>query len=204
VSYADTQAAIDARNLAQAKLDAFISQNMIPLSPWDTPQRILEWMEATEEGGRYRANQLAQRGFEELQSELQKLDRKIYLTARARVLEFINLAPSVRDDFWQATDPAIGVQNLRAWCEDAMTPMRSDITPLGPLAAVVYEHLLSLPQHRAMTGREIVDWLSKEQNKYVDDKQLHRDIINPLKEGYGLRNKPKIGYYIPRTGEQKK
>ncbi|MGH7176744.1 MAG: hypothetical protein ACREJC_05130 [Tepidisphaeraceae bacterium] len=67
--------------------------------------------------------------------------------------------------------------------------------PLTPHAAKVYEMLLALPEHKAMTTKDILDRLG-EKSIFIDESTFYNRIIKEL-EQYGLRNRPKVGYYIP-------
>jgi hypothetical protein len=73
------------------------------------------------------------------------------------------------------------------------TPIRE---PLGTNASLLYEKLITLPEHVGITGPAVLDWFSEEHGKIVDQSTLTKEILPPLKP-YGLRNKPKIGYFIP-------
>ena len=69
--------------------------------------------------------------------------------------------------------------------------------PLSRRAAAVYEILKSLPEHSGITGTEIINKLSQEQ-VYIDQSTLTKNIIPVLKKSYKVQNKPRIGYYIEK------
>lgn len=66
--------------------------------------------------------------------------------------------------------------------------------PLSRRARIVYERLLALKAHEAMTFPEIQDYYESQTEKNLDEgtwKDLRREL-----EPYGLANKRKVGYYI--------
>lgn len=75
--------------------------------------------------------------------------------------------------------------------------------PLGEKAALLYEKLISLPEHRGMTGPKILDWFSDEHGEIVDHGTLAKEIIPALKP-YGLRPARRIGYFIPPKDRPRK
>jgi len=85
----------------------------------------------------------------------------------------------------------------------ALEKMRSDSIataavrrkPLGEIPALLYEHLLTLPEHKAMNGPAILEWLAKKSHVVSED-TFYKDIL-PVLEPYGLMNKKRIGYHIP-------
>jgi hypothetical protein len=69
--------------------------------------------------------------------------------------------------------------------------------PLTPDAAAVLDILKALPQHQAMTGPRILDALAKlNPPKFLDASTLTKHIMPLLKKHYGVKNKPRVGYYI--------
>jgi hypothetical protein len=72
---------------------------------------------------------------------------------------------------------------------------RTDRKPLGKLARLVYEHLIKLPEHIAMTGPDILTWLASKGHITSDDTWFNE--IRPALLPFGLQNVPRIGYYIP-------
>lgn len=62
--------------------------------------------------------------------------RKAYAQVREEILLLQQIAPSIaRDELLrEANDPIVGIQNLRAWCLDAMRPV--DTVQQDPLATV--------------------------------------------------------------------
>jgi len=67
---------------------------------------------------------------------------------------------------------------------------------LSGTAAAVYELLLELPEHRGLTGCEIVDML-RERGTLTDQGTLTRHYIPKLKKSYGVVNIRGMGYFIP-------
>lgn len=67
--------------------------------------------------------------------------------------------------------------------------------PLPKAPRLLYEKLKSLKPHEAMTTDEILDWLSNKHEKHISESTLYKTYLKPLKP-YGLKNKPKTGYYI--------
>lgn len=70
---------------------------------------------------------------------------------------------------------------------------------LGPKAAAVFDLLKTLSPGRAMIGPAILDTLAK-QHIYIADSTLLRHIIPALRP-LGVRNKPRVGYYIETPGK---
>jgi len=66
--------------------------------------------------------------------------------------------------------------------------------PLSKTAKPIYEKLKGLAEHEAMTLPEIQNWYESEFQKNLDE-GTWKDVRKELKP-YGLRNKPRIGYYI--------
>ena len=75
--------------------------------------------------------------------------------------------------------------------------LRKLLIPLSPKARLIYEKLSILKVHEAMTTPEILDWLSQEHQKDIDEGTLGK-LLKEIKP-YGLQNKPRIGYYIPKS-----
>jgi hypothetical protein len=80
---------------------------------------------------------------------------------------------------------------------------RADRPPLGENARLLYEYLIYLPEHEAMTGPKILDWFMQKHSKNVDQGTLTKEIIPALKP-YGIENTPRIGYQIPISHRPKK
>lgn len=72
-----------------------------------------------------------------------------------------------------------------------------DVPPLSPQATAVYEILLQLPAHRAMTGRELIAALNA-RHMPIEQSTLTSRII-PALEPYGVESVPRIGYRIPAS-----
>lgn len=69
-----------------------------------------------------------------------------------------------------------------------------DKPPLGEVATLLYEKLKSLPGHIALTTSELLDWLSKEHDREMDEATLRRHLRQLIP--YGIQNDRRIGYYI--------
>ena len=61
---------------------------------------------------------------------------------------------------------------------------------------LVYELLLNLPEHRAMTGPAICDVIHSEHSILLDESTLRKAIIPVLTRHYGVEHRPKIGYRV--------
>lgn len=71
---------------------------------------------------------------------------------------------------------------------------KKELKPLSEKAAAVLELLKTAPEHRGMTGPKILEALDKK-NILIDQSTLTKNIIPELKP-YGVKNRPRIGYYI--------
>lgn len=69
--------------------------------------------------------------------------------------------------------------------------------PLSKNAQIVYEILVELPPQKALTASEILDKVADKHKKYWDEKELYNRVFPQLKE-WGLKNKPRIGYWIEK------
>ncbi len=76
--------------------------------------------------------------------------------------------------------------------EDAIITANNE--PLSDKALGVLNLLKHLSANKALTGRQILDELSKK-NVFLDQSTLTKSIIPALKP-HGVKNKPRIGYYI--------
>jgi hypothetical protein len=68
-----------------------------------------------------------------------------------------------------------------------------DLPMLSPKASAVYELLLTRPEHRSMTGPQIVEALPDD--AAMDESTLRKSIVPALRP-YGLEHRAKIGYRI--------
>jgi hypothetical protein len=68
---------------------------------------------------------------------------------------------------------------------------------LSRKAIAVLELLKTLPEHEGLTGNKIIEALSQKRI-FIDQSTLTKNIIPILKKGYGVKNQPRIGYYIVR------
>lgn len=97
--------------------------------------------------------------------------------------------------------PANNEHYLWAWLDDvekdlqAQAAADADLPALSANASLVYELLLALPGHRAMTGPAIVKTIFDQQRVNLDESTLRKSIV-PALEPYGLEHSPKIGYRI--------
>lgn len=66
--------------------------------------------------------------------------------------------------------------------------------PLPPEAGLIYEKLRSLERHQAMTLPAIQRWYEATTEKNLDEGTWKR--WRPELEAYGMKNRPKVGYYI--------
>ena len=73
---------------------------------------------------------------------------------------------------------------------------KKKLKPLSEKAVAVLELLKTLPEHRGMTGPKILETLDAK-SIYIDQSTLTKNIIPELRH-YGVKNKPRIGYYIER------
>ncbi len=73
----------------------------------------------------------------------------------------------------------------------------TDREPLAERQRLIYEKLESLHPHEAMTGPQLLDWLSQKHDIELDEKTFRR-YMKLLKEKYGVKNKPRTGYYLPK------
>ena len=69
--------------------------------------------------------------------------------------------------------------------------------PLSPTAAAILDALLALPEHRGMTGPEILDHLSQLPDAINTDESTLTSRYIPELRMYGVKNRKKVGYYIP-------
>jgi len=75
---------------------------------------------------------------------------------------------------------------------------KKKLKPLSANAAAVYELLKALLEYKAMKGREILKALENQNPSiFIDQSTLTKNIIPELKP-YGVKNRPRIGYYIER------
>ena len=74
--------------------------------------------------------------------------------------------------------------------------------PLGEIAGIIYEHLIELPEHKAVTGRAIIDWLARKGHD-VSESAFYKEIL-PTLEPWGVKNKPRIGYHVPLSARPEK
>jgi len=71
--------------------------------------------------------------------------------------------------------------------------------PLPEGAALIFEKLRSLEPHQAMTLPAIQGWYEKKTQKNLDEGVWKR--WRPELEAHGMKNRPNVGYYVPREEE---
>jgi hypothetical protein len=73
---------------------------------------------------------------------------------------------------------------------------KKKLKPLSAKVAAVYELLKALPEHRGLTGREILEKLEKQNPPIIFDQSTLTKNIIPELHPYGVRNKRGAGYFI--------
>jgi len=92
---------------------------------------------------------------------------------------------------------------LRRLVREAIkNPPSKDRIPLGGNAGLLFEKLITLPEHKGMTGRQITDWLQNDHDTIIDESRVAKELVPALKP-YGIKNTPRIGYYIPLSKRPK-
>jgi len=76
--------------------------------------------------------------------------------------------------------------------KESLKPKRKK---LGKTASLIYEKLLTLPEHRAMLLPEITQWLWEEHQINLADSTVHQKHLKPL-EPWGLQHDKRIGFSI--------
>lgn len=66
--------------------------------------------------------------------------------------------------------------------------------PLSERSAMIYKKLRSLKPHQAMTTPKIQEWYERETGKNLDEGTWNK--IRKALLPYGLKNSPRVGYYI--------
>ncbi len=86
--------------------------------------------------------------------------------------------------------------------DDESAESGTERKPLGRIAAVIYEKLKSLPEHRGMDTPALLAWLADRKAAEAEGRDIEilddgtlRGHLKQIKP-YGLRNAPKIGYYV--------
>lgn len=69
--------------------------------------------------------------------------------------------------------------------------------PLPEKPALVYDMLLKLPTHKALTTPQILDKLSREHGICISEDTFRKEYVPKLKE-VGVEHKPKTGFWIPK------
>lgn len=94
---------------------------------------------------------------------------------------------------------------IRAFIRCVLTDVQKAINrkpPLSNCAAMIYEKLRSLPSHKGMTTPEIQEWFYDQTRrdegagKNLDEGTWKR--YRKKLESYGLKNAPRIGYFIEK------
>ena len=86
--------------------------------------------------------------------------------------------------------PHEGLQRLAKWFGDQARP------PLGKIAILIYEKLITLPEYQAMDIQEISNYLDDILDEVPPDNDTLRKRHLPQLEPYGLDHKKRIGYRI--------
>src|SRR5882724_2933123 len=94
-----------------------------------------------------------------------------------------------------AMQAAVALHGIHVEIQDGDKLPAPPRLPLGKNAAILYEHLLSLPEHRAMTTPEILDWFAAAPNEIILSEDAFRDEILPELQRYGIKNRPRVGYF---------
>jgi hypothetical protein len=81
--------------------------------------------------------------------------------------------------------------------------LSADRPPLGKVPALIFDHLIGLPHHKARTAKKIVDWLSETHDIHKTEQDFHKEYRVPL-ESWGMVNHPRYGYSIPPSARPKK
>ena len=95
----------------------------------------------------------------------------------------------------ETTNPLYDLTKLGKWCGNKA---KGEVLPLGEKPAAVLELLKAQPEHKALTGKEILQQLDAK-NIIIDQSTLTKSIIPTLRP-YGVRNerKGRAGYYIQK------
>ena len=81
---------------------------------------------------------------------------------------------------------------------DALEGKTAEPEPLTEQAAIVLDMLKALPPDRAMLGPKILDALAKREPPIYLDQGVLTGRIIPALESHGVKNKPKVGYYLAK------
>ncbi len=82
--------------------------------------------------------------------------------------------------------------------EDAKIRIMKNLStkePLSKNARFIYEKLQTLNEHQAMTTPEIQNWIHEKHKINLDEGTWSKTLRKEL-EPYGLKNRPKVGYYL--------
>jgi len=88
-----------------------------------------------------------------------------------------------------------GMIHLEDFCKSCAAKLRGKAEPLSKNAEIVYDLLVKLPPHKALTVPEILDIVNEKHEKAWDEKELYERVFPQLRQ-WGLNNKPRIGYWI--------
>lgn len=79
--------------------------------------------------------------------------------------------------------------------------MRPDLPPLRDDAAEVFEFLRAQPAHKGWKTDEIINALASREKDpvFISTSSFTRAIKELREGGYGIENKPKVGYRIPES-----
>jgi hypothetical protein len=91
------------------------------------------------------------------------------------------------------------IEELRRWADELQKPKPKPRPKLGPIPSLIYEKLLTLPEHEAMPLPKITEWLWTEHQHNLSDANVYSHVMKL--EPWGLQHDKRIGYSI--TAEQK-
>jgi hypothetical protein len=94
-----------------------------------------------------------------------------------------------------------GMINLEDYCKSCAAMLRGKDKrrpKLGKTASLIYEKLLTLPEHKAMQLPEIVVWLWENHEINLADSTVHQKHLTQL-EAWGLQHDTRIGYSIDQN-----
>jgi hypothetical protein len=87
------------------------------------------------------------------------------------------------------------LDDLAEHCDKVVKVVVLRREPLSKNAEIVYDILVELPPHKALTVPEILDIVNEKHEKAWDEKELYERVFPQLRQ-WGLKNKPRIGYWI--------
>ena len=142
-------------------------------------------------------------------------NRSSWKRPAARLEAMRDVLTSLRDNGWKSAKDQSALDNLLERTFTDLSTVQQKVTqklievfgtnvksalgshrpPLTKKPAAIYRILLELPEHKALTGPAIVAELLKV-GIATDESTMRRHFLPRLRP-YGLRNKRRVGYYIP-------